>query len=143
MRFFISVLIVLVISVSLCFAQTDSEEIKWIKKDFKDVSVVAQIEIEQVEIIEEFGKPKENRGYTSYRFTGKINEVFKGKFKKGDTIIFYSTIEGQPPTEKLMRHYIRFLETYKNKAGQKQLVELENSAREVSEINLSTLRKLR
>lgn len=142
MRFLTLILAVLV-CVSLCFSQIDDDGRELLKKDFKDVKVVAHIQIEQVEIVEEFGKPSTGAGYTSYKFTGKIIEPFKGKLKKGETVIYYSVIEGQPPKERLMRNYVRFLEIYKTKTGRKNFSELENSAREASEENLSLLRKFR
>lgn len=143
MRLLTSFFTILVIFVSLSFSQTDDDGRELLKKDFKDVNVVAHIQIEKVEISEEFGKPSTTGGYTSYKFTGKIIEAFKGKIKKGETIVYYSVIEGQPPNEWLMRPRIRFLETYKTKTGQKNFGELENSAREANETNLSMLRKIR
>jgi hypothetical protein len=144
MRFFAVVFSILSIFVAVASAQTaDDEMTENYKLSFRQVNVVAHIEVEKVKIDAEWGKPKTGGGYTIYRFTGKIAESFKGKYKKGETIIFYSLIEGQPPPENLKKNFIRFLEIKKTETGQKQLLELENSAAAVNQANLKLFRKLR
>jgi len=142
MRFIFSI-VFLLFSVSLAFAQIDDDQASIIKQDFRDVSVVADVEITKVEIIDQMGTPKENRGYTFYRFTGTVKESFKGKFKAGEEIIFSSVIEGQPPEESLSKNYIRFLEKSKKKENAGRLFELENSRRPPEKEILALLRKLK
>lgn len=142
MRFIFSI-VFLLFSVSLTFAQIDDDQANIIKQDFRDVAVVADIEITKVEIIDEMGTPKENRGYTLYRFTGNIRECFKGGFKTGEEIIFSSVIEGQPSEESLSTNYIRFLEKSKKKDTYKTYFELENSRRPVEKEIISILRSLK
>lgn len=144
MRLFASVFSILLIFAAFGFSQTGDDEMTEIyKQDFKQVNVVAHIEIEKVEIDGEWGNPKTAGGYTIYRFTGRVAESFKGKYKKGAPIVFYSLIEGQPPTENLKKNHIRFLEIKKTETGEKQLVELENSGATVNRTNLLLFRKLR
>lgn len=142
MRFIFSI-VFLLFSVSFAFAQIDADQASMIKQDFRDVAVVADIEITKVEIIDEMGTPKENRGYTLYRFTGIVRESFKGGFKAGEEIIFSSVIEGQPSEESLSTNYIRFLEKSKKKDSNRKYFELENSRRPPDKEILSVLRKLK
>lgn len=131
---------------TVVFAKTDDEEIARLKSDFRQVNVVAQIHIEKLEIAEEIGAPRLTGGYTSYRFTGTVVESFKGKFKKGDRIVFYSFIEGQPyrsAADLMPGDKVRFLEFYKNESGLKNLSELENSGHRATTTNLAELRRLR
>lgn len=142
MRFIFS-LVFLLFSSSIAFAQIDADQASIIRQDFRDVAVVADIEITKVEIIDELGTPKENRGYTLYRFTGTVKESFKGGFKTGEEIIFSSVIEGQPSEESLSTNYIRFLERSKKKDTYKTYFELENSRRPLEKEILAILRKLK
>lgn len=142
MRFIFSI-VFLLFSVSFAFAQIDSEQASIIRQDFKDVAVVADVEITKVEIIDQMGTPKENRGYTFYRFTGIVKEVFKGKFKAGEEIVFSSVIEGQPSEESLSKNYIRFLEKSKKQENAGKFFELENSRRPPEMEIVALLRKLR
>lgn len=144
MRLFTSVFIILLVFVYPAFSQTHEEEmLNILKQDFKQVNVVANVEIEKVEIDGEWKTQNNSIGYTMYRSTGRIIESFKGKLKKGEPVVFYSFIEGQPPAESLKRNYVRFLNYRKNDNGQKRLLELENSGAETNEKNLLILRKLR
>lgn len=142
MRFIFSFLFLL-FSFSIAFAQIDDDQAAIIKQDFRDVAVVADIEITKVEIIDEMGSPKENRGYTLYRFTGIIRESFKGGFKTDEEIIFSSVIEGQPSEESLSINYIRFLERSRKKDTYKTYFELENSRRPPDREVIAILRKLK
>lgn len=142
MRFILSI-VFLLFSVSFALAQIDDDQANIIKQDFRDVTVVADIEITKVEIVDEMGSPKENRGYTLYRFTGNVKESFKGRFKAGEEIIFSSVIEGQPSEESLSKNYIRFLEKSKMKDTYRTYFELENSRRPPDKEILSILRKLK
>lgn len=144
MRFFAVVFSLLSVFVVFASAQTtDDEMTENYKLSFRQVNIVAQIEVEKVEIDGEWKTQNNTVGYTIYRFTGKIAESFKGKYKKGEPIVFYSLIEGQPPAGNLKKNFIRFLEIKKTETGQKQLLELENSAAAVNQANLKLFRKLR
>lgn len=144
MRFLFNIFVVLSVFAIPVFSQTGDDEMAEIyRQSFRQVNTVAQIEVEKVEIDGEWGSPKTGGGYTIYRFSGRIVESFKGKSKKGGSVVFYSLIEGQPPPETLKKNFIRFLEIKKAESGQKQLVELENSAAAVNKVNLRLFRKLR
>lgn len=144
MRFFAVVFSILSVFVVFAPAQTaDDEMTENYKLSFGQVNVVAHIEVEKVEIDAEWGNPKTGGGYTIYSFTGKIAESFKGKYKKGEPIVFFSLIEGQPPPEKLKKNYIRFLEFKVTENAHIELLELENSATAVNQANLKLFRKLR
>ena len=142
MRFIFSI-VFLLFSVSFAFAQIDDEQARIIRQDFKDVAVVADIEITKVEIIDEMGTPRENRGYTFYRFTGTVKESFKGGFKAGEEIIFSSVIEGQPSEESLAKNYIRFLEKSRKPENSGKFFELENSRRPPDKEITAILRRLK
>lgn len=142
MRFIFSI-VFLLCSVSFALAQIDDDQASIIRQDFRDVSVVADIEITKVEIVDEMGSPKENRGYTLYRFTGTVKESFKGSFKAGEEVVFSSVIEGQPSEESLSKNYIRFLEKSKMKDTYRTYFELENSCRPPDKDILSILRRLK
>jgi hypothetical protein len=144
MRFFAVIFIILSVFIAIAPAQTADDEMTEIyKQSFRQVNVVAHIEVEKVEIDGEWKTQNNSVGYTIYRFTGVIAETFKGKYRKGEPIVFYSLIEGQPPTESLKKDFIRFLEIKKTETGQKQLLELENSGAAVNQKNLKLFRKLR
>lgn len=142
MRFIFSFLFLL-FSASFAFAQIDADQADIIKQDFRDVAVVADIEITKVEIIDQLGTPKENRGYTLYRFTGTVKESFKGRLRAGEEIIFSSFIEGQPSEESLSKNYIRFLEKSKKQENAGKFFELENSRRPPDKEILALLRRLK
>ena len=64
------------------YAQDDDEwpPLSYLRSDYKAVSIVAHIRIEQAEITSRIG------GYENWKVNAVVLEPFKGKFKKGDAI---------------------------------------------------------
>lgn len=147
---YLSVLFLIFASfVSFGFGQNtyDEEYFEAVKYDLnsKNITAVVHIKLEKAEIDSRIGDTKTGGGYTSYRLTGKVLEVFKGRFKKGQTAIFYNLREGQPVTEKLIeKSKIIFLENNTDSRTKKKIFsELENSSRSADKETLTFLRKLK
>jgi hypothetical protein len=66
----------------VCLSAQEDEwpPLSYLRSDYKAVSVVAHIRIEQAEITSRIS------GYENWKVNGVVLESFKGKFKKGDPI---------------------------------------------------------
>ena len=76
------VIFILLVVPSCLLAQDDDSwpSLSYLKNDYKAVSAVAHIRIQQAEITGRVG------GYENWKVSAVVLESFKGKFKKGDVI---------------------------------------------------------
>lgn len=82
-------LIVLLILPTYFFAQDDQSwpSLRYLRSDYKSVSVVAHIQIQQAEITGRVG------GYENWKVNAVIVESFKGGLKKDQTIEYFHGAE--------------------------------------------------
>jgi len=80
--------IIFLVSVST-FAQDDDNwpSLSYLRNDYKAVSVVAHVRIQQAEIVGRVG------GYEDWKVSAVVLESFKGKFKKGDVLVYFHGAE--------------------------------------------------
>lgn len=86
-------------------AQSNEEwpSLSYLRSDYRRVSVVAHVRVRGAEIVNRIG------GYEDWRVVGEVNESFKGKFRKGDTIEFYHGAEAGFRKELFLGDKIVFL----------------------------------
>ena len=82
MKLLLKVFIVLLVLPAFALSQDDEEwpSLSYLRSDYREVSVVAHVRIQQAEITGRIG------GYENWSIKAKVLEPFKGKFKKGDVI---------------------------------------------------------
>ena len=81
---------VFILAVAPClFAQDDDNwpSLSYLRSDYKAVSVVAHIRIQQAEITGRIP------GYEDWKVSAVVLESFKGKFKKGDLLVYFHGAE--------------------------------------------------
>jgi len=114
------VLLLLLVSV---FAQDDENwpPLSYLRNDYKAVSVVAHIRIEEAEITNRVG------GYENWKIRAVVLESFKGKFKKGEVIEYFHGAEAGFKREYFTGEKIIFLLTEYDKDRKRHYSVLENS----------------
>ena len=123
MKLLLKVFIVLLVLPAYALAQDDEEwpPLSYLRSDYKEVSVVAHIRIQQAEIT--------NRiiGYENWSIKAEVLEPFKGKFKKGDVIDYVHGAEAGFKKEYFTGEKIVFLLAERDKDRKRIYVVLENS----------------
>jgi len=89
MRLLLTSLVVLLLTAVSVTAQDDEKwpPLSYLRDDYKSVSVVAHIRIQQAEITGRIV------GYENWHVTALVLEGFKGRFKKGDVINYFHGAE--------------------------------------------------
>src|ERR1051325_9463331 len=80
-------IILLVLPACVSAQEDEWPPLSYLRSDYKAVSVVAHIRIEQAEITNRIG------GYENWKINAVVLESFKGKFKKGDAIEYFHGAE--------------------------------------------------
>lgn len=123
MKLPLKVFIVLLVLPVFALAQDDEEwpPLSYLRSDYKEVSVVAHIRIQQAEIT--------NRiiGYENWSIKAEVLEPFKGKFKKGDVIDYVHGAEAGFKKEYFTGEKIVFLLAERDQDRKRIYVVLENS----------------
>ena len=138
-----SLLKALVVSlvIPLCLSAQDDENwpsLGYLRSDYKDVSVVAQVRIEQAEITGRIG------GYENWKVTAVVVESFKGKLKKGNTINYFNGAEAGLQREYFKGEKIVFLLSERDpKTKEIRYSVLENSTLPSTPDRVSKLRLIR
>lgn len=104
------------------------------KKDYKQVRIVAHVKIKRVEFVED-------KGYVRYLVQSEIVEPFKGKIEAGKNLEYYFWVEKGYNPEKHPREKIVFLEAEPSAAG--DLYQLENSGFKPSPKSLALMRRIK
>lgn len=94
--------------------------LSYLRNDYKAVSEVAHIRIQQAEIDSRI------RGYENWKIVAQVVESFKGTFKKGDVIDYFHRAEAGFQREYFTRELIVFLR-YESDVGKPRYSVLENS----------------
>ena len=130
--------IVLLVLPSCLSAQDDENwpSLSYLRNDYKAVSVVAHIRIQQAEITGRIG------GYENWKINAVVLESFKGKFKKADVIDYFHGAEAGFKREYFTGEKIIFLLVEKEN-GKPRYSVLENSTLPYTKDRVSKLRSIR
>ena len=107
-----------------CLPAQDDENwppLSYLRQDYKAVSVVAHIRIQQAEITNRVG------GYENWRVVAVVLEPFKGKFKKDDVIEYFHGSEAGFKQEYFTGEKIVFLLAERDRDRKLHYSVLENS----------------
>ena len=107
-----------------CLPAQDDEKwpsLSYLRQDYKAVSVVAHIRIQQAEITNRVG------GYENWRVVAVVLEPFKGKFKKDDVIEYFHGAEAGFKQEYFTGEKIVFLLAERDRDRKLHYSVLENS----------------
>ena len=123
MRLLLKVFIVLLVLPAFALGQDDEEwpSLSYLRSDYREVSVVAHIRIQQAEITGRIG------GYENWSIKAEVLEPFKGKFKKGDVIDYLHGAEAGFKKEYFTGEKIVFLLAERDQNQKRIYVVLENS----------------
>ena len=123
MKLLLKVFIVLLVLPVCVLAQDDEEwpPLSYLRSDYREVSVVAHIRIQQAEITGRIG------GYENWSIKAEVLEPFKGKFKKGDVIDYIHGAEAGFKKEYFTGEKIVFLLAERDQDRKRIYVVLENS----------------
>lgn len=81
-------LVLLVLPVCVCAQDDDNwPSLGYLRQDYRSVSIVAHIRIEEAEITSRVG------GYENWKLNAVVIESFKGKLKKGDVFTYFHGAE--------------------------------------------------
>jgi hypothetical protein len=133
--------LVVTLVVSLCLSAQDDENwpsLSYLRNDYKAVSVVAHVRIQQAEITGRVG------GYENWKVTAVVVESFKGKLKKGNAINYFQGAEAGLKREYFDGEKIVFLLAERDpKTKEVRYSVLENSTLPSTPDRVSKLRLIR
>jgi len=139
MKLLLKVFIVLLVLPVCALGQDDEEwpSLSYLRSDYREVSVVAHIRIQQAEIT--------NRiiGYENWSIKAEVIEPFKGKFKKGDVIDYVHGAEAGFKKEYFTGEKIVFLLAERDRDRKVHYVVLENSTLSHTPDRITKLRLIR
>ncbi|HJP95405.1 MAG TPA: hypothetical protein VJ875_25885 [Pyrinomonadaceae bacterium] len=120
-------------------AQDDSDwpSLSYLRSDYKAVSVVVHIRIEQAEITGRVG------GYENWKVNAVVLESFKGRFKKGDAIEYFHGAEAGLKREHFNGEKIVFLLAETDQERKLHYSVLENSTLPYTKARVAKLRLIR
>ena len=123
-----------------CLAAQDDESwpsLSYLRNDYKAVSVVAHVRIEQAQITGRVG------GYENWKVSAVVLESFKGKFKKGDVIDYFHGAEAGFKQEYFTGEKIVFLLADREQDRKFRYSVLENSTLPYTKGRVSKLRSIK
>ena len=130
--------VVLLVLPTCLFAQDDEwPPLSYLRSDYKEVSVVVHIRIEQAEITSRIV------GYENWKINGVVLESFKGKFKKGDAIEYVHGAEAGFKREYFTGEKIVFLLAEREPDRKLYYAVLENSTLPYATHTVTKLRLIR
>jgi hypothetical protein len=123
----------------VCLSAQEDEwpPLSYLRSDYKAVSVVAHIRIEQAEITSRIG------GYENWKINGVVLESFKGKFKKGDPIEYVHGAEAGFKRDYFTGEKIVFLLAERDPERKLYYAVLENSTLSSTKDRVAKLRSIR
>lgn len=139
LKLLLKIFIVLLVLPSGLNAQDDDEwpSLSYLRSDYKAVSVVAHIRIEQAAITGRIG------GYENWGIRAVVIESFKGKFKKGDVFEYVHGAEAGFKQEYFTGEKIVFLLAERDEARKLYYAVLENSTLSPTKDRINKLRSIR
>lgn len=131
-------LVLLVLPVCV-LAQDDDNwpSLSYLRDDYRSVSVVAHIRIEEAEITSRVG------GYEDWKINAVVIESFKGKFKKGDAFTYFHGAEAGIKREYFSGEKIVFLLAQREQDGAIHYAVLENSTLPPNPDRIQKLRRIK
>ena len=130
-------MVFLVFPICLSAQEDEWPPLSYLRSDYKAVSVVAHIRIEQAEITGRIG------GYENWTIKAVVLEPFKGKFKKGDAIEYVHGAEAGFKQEYFTGEKIVFLLAERDPDRKLYYAVLENSTLPHTEHTIRKLRSIR
>jgi hypothetical protein len=139
LKLLLKTFIVLLILPSCLFAQDDENwpSLSYLRSDYKAVSVVAHIRLEQAEITGRIG------GYENWGIRAVVIESFKGRFKKGDVIDYVHGAEAGFRQAHFTGEKIVFLLAERDKDRKVRYSVLENSTLSHTKDRVTKLRSIK
>lgn len=139
LKLLLKIFIVLLVLPSGLNAQDDDEwpSLSYLRSDYKAVSVVAHIRIEQAAITGRIG------GYENWGIRAVVIESFKGRFKKGDVFEYVHGAEAGFKQEYFTGEKIVFLLAERDEARKLYYAVLENSTLSPTKDRINKLRSIR
>lgn len=139
LKLLLKIFILLLVLPSGLNAQDDDEwpSLSYLRSDYKAVSVVAHIRIEQAAITGRIG------GYENWGIRAVVIESFKGKFKKGDVFEYVHGAEAGFKQEYFTGEKIVFLLAERDEARKLYYAVLENSTLSPTKDRINKLRSIR
>jgi hypothetical protein len=121
------------------FAQDDEKwpPLSYLRQDYKSVSIVAHVRIEEAEITNRVG------GYENWKIKAVVIEAFKGKFKKGEEFTYFHGAEAGFKREYFTGEKIVFLLAERGEDGAIHYAVLENSTLPANADRIHKLRSIR
>jgi hypothetical protein len=121
-------------------------EMKMLKSDYKQVAVVAYVDIKERVLVDSIGsgdcESDKGAGYCLYRLKVEVKEIYKGKIM-GKTLEFYTSPDADYPKKYLMGEKVVFLEWSEENANkERRLGTMENSTRSIEYDILKKMRKI-
>ena len=133
--------LVVTLVVTVCLSAQDDDNwpsLSYLKNDYKAVSVVAHVRIQQAEITGRVG------GYENWKISAVVLESFKGKLKKGNVIDYFHGAEAGLKREYFEGEKIVFLLSERDpKTKEIRYSVLENSTLQSTPDRVSKLRLIR
>lgn len=120
-------------------AQSDDEwpPLSYLRNDYRHSVMVARVQVKSAEVVNQIG------GYEDWHLVAEVVESFKGKSKKGATIIFYHGAEKGMRQEIFLGDRIVFLfRNYVEKEKRWVMAVIENSTLPYTEDRGQKLRKI-
>ena len=138
MKQLFKICIVLLVLPAWASAQDDEwPSLSYLRSDYKAVSVVAHIRIEQAEITNCVG------GYENWKINAAVLESFKGKFNKGDAIEYFHGAEAGFKQQYFTGEKIVFLLAERDQDRKLHYAVLENSTLPHTKDRIRKLRLIR
>lgn len=139
LKLLLKIFILLLVLPSGLNAQDDDEwpSLSYLRSDYKAVSVVAHIRIEQATITGRIG------GYENWGIRAVVIESFKGRFKKGDVFEYVHGAEAGFKQEYFTGEKIVFLLAERDEARKLYYAVLENSTLSPTKDRINKLRSIR
>lgn len=131
---------ILLLVLPTCLSAQDDENwppLSYLRSDYKAVSIVAHIRIEQAAITGRVG------GYENWGIRGVVLESFKGRFKKGDVIDYFHGAEAGFKPEYFTGEKIVFLLAEYDRDRKPRYSVLENSTLSHTKDRVRKLRSIR
>jgi hypothetical protein len=124
-----------------CSSDKEYYSYDYLKNDYDQVAVVAAVDCRDVKAVGSIGGKE--TGYVRYLIRCQVIEPFKGDFKSGQTIGYYSVAEKGYDPKGFHGNRIVFLGSLFDKQKKDWVLsELENSARPASKTIIKKMRKI-
>jgi hypothetical protein len=139
MKPLLKTVLVLLILPSCLLAQEDENwpQLSYLRRDYREVAVVLHVRAERAEVTYRIG------GYETWTVNAVVLESFKGKFTKGDAIVYGHGAESGFEQEWFLGEKIIFLLAERDKDRTVVYSVLENSTLDYNKDRVRKLRSIR